>query len=294
MPIALYYKALLTDFVPDLALIQEKEILRFHSDYPTDASGPTWYALNAAYPASPESIEARLRLAIRYAGTNNIEYARRLVKDALDMIPCAAQGMAVAKDTRASYLTVFAPPPASALTPFKLSDLEFRLRRFQDLISEQNLIPGDDGSRLRLADFVLMNPYARDYKERLDALARKIKPSDPLADNVALALAVQVADPCDRARRLKEIAESHPDSDGGTEAMYELGRLKVSIWRETPAAEAEKKLEMLADSRATLMKFIQLYGGSVLAERARTLLQDLPSLESAEAELRPSSAAKPK
>ncbi|HSV26760.1 MAG TPA: hypothetical protein VLH60_02610, partial [Sedimentisphaerales bacterium] len=38
MPIVLYYKAILTDLTPDLASVEENEVLRFSSDYPGDAS----------------------------------------------------------------------------------------------------------------------------------------------------------------------------------------------------------------------------------------------------------------
>jgi hypothetical protein len=294
MPIALYYKALLADFTPDLPLVEEKEILRFHSDYPSDASSLVWYTLNANYPQSPESIEARLRLAIRYAGSNNLEYARQLVQEAIDMVPVVAQALAVSKDSRISYFTAFTPPLSSALTPFRLADLEFRLKQFRDLISEQNIIAGDDSSRLRLADLVLMNPYTRDYRSRLSDSAQKFKPGDPLTDNVLLALAMFMKDPSDRAIRLKAIAEEFPDSDGGIAALYELGRLKVNQWRDTPENDAEGKLQFLADSRATLTRFAQLYPASIWADRARTLLHDLPSIESTEAEVRPLAAPKPR
>jgi hypothetical protein len=295
MPIALYYKALLADFTPDQALLEEKELLRFHNDYPGDASSLVWYNLNAGYPDSPESIEARLRLAIRYAGSNNLEYARQLVKEALDMIPAKLQALAVNKDNRPSYFTAFTSPLSSALTPFKLADLEFRLSEFRELIGDQNLIVGDDASRLRLADFVLINPYARDYRARLGDFMQKLKGGDPLIDNVSLAIARLIKDPHERAARLKAISEQFPASDGGIQALYELGRLKVNLWKDAPEGDAEKKLQFLADSRATLTKFVQLYPASTWAQRARNLLRDLPSIESTEAEIRPSAApARPK
>lgn len=293
MPIALYYKALLAEQTPDLPLVEEKEILRFHADYPNDASSLVWFTLLTGYPASPESIEARLHLAMRYAGSNNIEYARQLVKEALDMIPVVSQSMGVSKEAKASYLTVFNAPPSTALTPFALADLEFRLKAFGQLIGEQNVIAGDDTSRLRLAEFVMLNPYGADYRSRLAEFGQRLKAADPLADNVALALALQLRDQQERAAALKSITELHPNTDGGIQALYELGRLRVAMWKEMPEKEAEKRLQLLADSRAALTRFVQSYPTSIWAERAKSLLEGLPSIESTEAQLRPVTPAKP-
>jgi len=292
MPIALYYSAILADLTPDLTLVQSEEMLRFHSDHPSDASSLIWYTLNAGYPKSPESIEARLRLAIRYAGSNNLEYARQLVSEALAMIPSTQELLTPDKDSPPSYFTAFTPPLSSAFTPFKLADLEFRLRRFGELISEGNVVPGDDASRLRLADFVTMSPYALGYRARLDELAQRLKPGDPLLDNVTLALTSFIKDPCERAIRFQTVVDQYPESDGGIQALYELGRLKVSLWKDTADSDAENKLQLLADSRATLTRFVQLFPNSIWAERARALLDDLPSIESTEATVRPSAPAR--
>ncbi len=294
MPIALYYKALLADFTPDMAMVEENEVLRFYSDHPSEASSLVWYTLNAGYPGSPESIEARLRLAMRYAGSNNLEYARQLVSEALEMIPPTMQRLTQVDEKASSYFNAFSSPLSSALTPFKLADVEFRLRRFRDLIAEQNVIPGDSQSRLRLADFVLMNPYARDYKGRLNNFAQRLKPGDPLTDNVLLAQAMLVKDPYERSLRFQAVVEGYPNTDAGIQAMYELGRVKVRLWKDAGEGSPESKLQLLADSRATLTRFVQLYPTSTWADWARNILRDLPSIESIEAETRPSNPAKPR
>ena len=293
MPIALYYKAILTDLTPDLASVEENEVLRFRSDYSSDTSSIVWYELNRKYPDSPESIEARLRLAIRYAGSNNLEYARQLLAEAIDMVPAAMQRLTATRDEPSSYFTAFTPTASSALTPVKLAELEFRLKRFRDLISEQNVIAGDTASRLRLADFVLINPYAHDYKKQLDVFAQRLKSHDPLMDNVLLAQALLIKDFYERSLRLQAIVEGHPNTDGGIAAMYELGRIQVRLWKDAPDSDPDRKLQMLADSRATLTRFVQLYPNSIWIERARNLLRDLPSIESTEAAVRPVPTPRP-
>ncbi|RPJ29740.1 MAG: hypothetical protein EHM35_13190, partial [Planctomycetaceae bacterium] len=65
MPIALYYKAMVNEYSPDLRQIRQDDLLGFYCDYPQDEALPIWDDLYSieAYNKSPESIEARWRLA---------------------------------------------------------------------------------------------------------------------------------------------------------------------------------------------------------------------------------------
>ena len=56
MPIALYYKAMLSELSPELNILVEKETLHFYNDYPHLENLPIWHRLFSEYPESIESI----------------------------------------------------------------------------------------------------------------------------------------------------------------------------------------------------------------------------------------------
>ncbi|MHC4172776.1 MAG: hypothetical protein ACYST5_07530 [Planctomycetota bacterium] len=62
MPIALYYKALLSEYSPDVKMLRQREVLHFYSDYPYERSREIWYRLYSKFGKSPESLEARWRI----------------------------------------------------------------------------------------------------------------------------------------------------------------------------------------------------------------------------------------
>ena len=75
MPIALYYKALLSEYSPDINMLGQKEILHFYSDYPYERSQEIWYRLYTEFGNRPESLEARWRIAKHWAGQGRFEQA---------------------------------------------------------------------------------------------------------------------------------------------------------------------------------------------------------------------------
>ena len=86
MPIALYYKALLREYSPDVKAIEQKEELHFYSDYPYERSREIWYQLYRDFGGSPESLEARWRIAKHWAGQGKFEQADKLLSEAQTMI----------------------------------------------------------------------------------------------------------------------------------------------------------------------------------------------------------------
>ena len=111
----------------------------------------------------------------------------------------------------------------------------------------------------------------------LDELLLQMADDDPLRDNILLARTKLVADEQLRAEKLSRLHEEFQDTDGGMQALYELGRLKIGLYQGKSNLEQKKKY--LADARATLMRFISLYPDSFCAEQVEKNLDDLPMVD---------------
>jgi len=274
MPIALYYKALLSEYSPDINMLGQKEILHFYSDYPYERSREIWWRLYIDFGDSPESLEARWRIARYWAGRREFEQADKLLTEAQTM---AAERLKLAEKEQTRSDTVFSPfrPPAdSAMTVSKLTELQRRLNQLRNLIGSENRT-GKSASSERLARFVMLNPHAFDYEQHLDGLLGEMVDNDPLRDNILLAKTKLVADEQLRAEKLNELHKKFADNDGGMQALYELGLLKISLYQNEP--NLEQKKENLADARATLTRFISLYPDSFCAEQVKKILNNLPA-----------------
>jgi len=80
-----------------------------------------------------------------------------------------------------------------------------------------------------------------------------------------------------RAEKLGEIHKQYGQTDAGTMALYELGLLKISLWRQQPESNAELKKKYLEEAKATLMSFISSYPDNFCAEQVKKNLEDLPT-----------------
>jgi len=273
MAVALYYKALLSDYAPDVTRVGRDEVLHFYHDYPQDRSRETWLHLYWNFSVSPESIEARWRIAKRWAGQGRFELAENLAKQARSLLQEQLDQTPL-KDNPSDLRQLFHTPAASAMTEIRLRDLQGRLDRLVSLIGPENQ-GGDPESAARLAEFVMLNPCALDYGARLAALLEAMPPDDPLRDNVMLAQAKGLADVQACAEQLIEIHRQYPDSDGGKEALYELALLKIRLYQSETDASSRKPL--LAEARSTLTQVIALYPSHFLAEQATQNLATLPA-----------------
>lgn len=275
MPIALYYKALLSEYTPESQLLGAKEILRFYSDYPHKEALKIWYDLYIKFDNSPESLESRWRIAMHLAGQGRFTLAGDLAREALSMIQ---KRLSVPAPVRQGRLgKVFVPPPASVITDFDLKKLRARLLCLVELISKQNRTDSA-ASRKRLAEFVMLNRYERSYPQKLDSLLAEMKKDDPLRDNILLAQIMLIPDPLLRAERLGELADKFAGTDAGINAEFELAVLKVNFWKEQRKADSEGKnaAKLLAQARKKLTEFIKKYPKSIFAEQAQEKLANLP------------------
>ena len=276
MPIALYYKALLSEYSPDIKLLGQKEVLRFYHDYPNRKSLTEWSRLYDDFPESSESLEARWRIAKHYAGIGMFEEADELLSKAQTVLVERLKLLEQEQTEQSRFFSPFHPPADSVMTSVKLTELQGRISELRSLISSKNRTDKSD-TRKRLAEFVMLNPRDQDYSLHLDGLLQRMDESDPLRDNVLLAKTNLVADEQLRAEKLTQLHKDFQDTDGGMQALYELARLKIGLYQNE--SDIEKKKKYLAETRALLTSYIEKYPDSFCAEQARKNLNDLPKAE---------------
>jgi hypothetical protein len=278
MPIALYYKALLSEYSPDLEMFEQKEVLHFYSDYPHERSRQIWYRLYSEFGNSPESIEARWRIAKHWAGQGKFEQADKLLAEAQTMAGEYHKLLEKHQPQSESFFSPFRPSPASAMMAFKLCELQRKLNQLRNLIGTDNRT-NEPASAERLAKFVMLNPYSRRFAAELEELLEKTGDNDRLRDNILLAQAKLIADEHLRAESLYKLHKELQNTDGGMEALYELGLLRICQWRQQDQANSEQKKKYLTQARATLTNFISLYPESFCVEQVKKNLADLPMVD---------------
>lgn len=275
--IALYFKAILNEYHPDVRYFGNTEILRFYSDYPFYDNLLIWQELYERFPQSPESFEARWRMAMQEAAQAEFERVDELCEVALAMIrdyqDRTAQNQSKTAESD-SVFTAFQEPARTVMTPFKLQDLQNRLKRLQKLIGPQNR-GGDEASRRRLAAFVILNPHNLDYVAKLDDLLKEMPADDPLRDNVLLGRILWIEDAKQRQQMLAELIAQFPDADAGIRARYELALVKVQLWKD-PLISDQVRGQLLAETRRLLTDFLSQFPDSIFADQARDLLNTLP------------------
>lgn len=239
MPTALYYKALLSEYTPESKLLGEKEILRFYSDYPNKDASKIWWDIYVKFDQSLESLESRWRIAMYLAGQERFSLAAELAEEAMEKLQ--EQLLATTDQAKQSRLgKAFTLPTTSVITEFDLKKLKAKLLSLLELISGPNHTD-NDASRKRLAEFVMLNRYRRDYPEKLDSLLAGMNEDDPLRDNVLLAEIMLIPDTLLRAEQLDELAKKFIGTDAGINAKFELAVLRVSLWKEQKKAGDKKK-----------------------------------------------------
>jgi len=273
MPIALYYKALLNEYSPDLRRIQQEETLHFFSDYPQERASRIWFRLYNDFGDSPESAEARWRGARQLAGQKELKKARELLDEADRIVQRQlAVDQKLEAATSDSLFSAFRSPPDTVMTAQKLRDLLRRIHELRTLIGQENLAGGEEALE-RVAEFVMLNPHSLDYEARLDLLLDRLDEKDPLRDNLLLEKAKLIADDQGRAERLSELSREFQGTDGGMQAMYELSRLHLRTYQREP------KKESLLQATNMLTSFLSLYPESFYATQVRKNLDGLPKPE---------------
>jgi hypothetical protein len=278
MPIALYYKALLSEYRPDHNFFVQKEILRFYNDYPYRDSLPTWHRLYEQYPDSSESLEARWRIAKDLAGRVKFGQADKLLKEAQSKLVEKLKLLDKDQPPGDTFFSPFRPVADSAMTAFKLTELQSKLNLLRNLIGAENRVGGKDAEQ-RLARFVMLNPHSQVYSGHLDGMLKQMGDKDPLRDNVLLAKTKLEVDEQVRAEKLAQLHRDFQGTDGGMQALYELGLLKRRQWSQQEESNVELRKKLLVETRAILTSFISLYPGGIFTEQVQKILDDLPVVD---------------
>ena len=277
MPIALYYKAVLSEFTPDIGMVEQKEELSFYNDYPQERARSIWYELYKYFPQSPESIEARWRIAMHWASQGRFSLADGLLLQAQELLP---EELELIKEEQTAAESLFGPfkrPTDTAMTALKLNELNIRLGQLRTLISIQNRT-SEPQSEQRLAFFVMLNPHSSQYAGRLDNLLGQMTEKDLLIDNVLFARTMLIADDQLRAEKLETLNNDYLNTDGGMQALYELALLKRRFWSQQ-AQSSEQKKQLLIDTRETMTVYLGLYPDSAYSPQIKKILDDLPQAD---------------
>ena len=277
MPVVLYYKAILNEYSPDMPVFGQKEVLRFYSDYPQEKASRIWWGLYQSFPVSPESVEARWRIAMQWAGRGLFEQAEDLLAKTQTMLAAERTKLLAEEQAPAGKLFgLFHPPAESVMTPPKLSDLERRINLLRTLLGPENR-SDEPASKDRLAKFVMLNPHAPDYAQHLDGLLEQTEEADRLRDNILLAQAKLIADEQLRAEKLSELHKEYSKTDTGMLALYDLGLLKINLWRQQDESDAALKKKYLDEARTALSSFMSLYPENFYIEQVKKNLDGLPA-----------------
>ncbi len=276
MPIVLYYKAILSEYSPDTNILGHEEILHFYSDYPHDKTSQIWWNLYRDFGSSPESLEARWRIAKQQAGRSMFEQAEEILKGAKILAETKRPELLQAEQTPTDKLLgLFRPPADTTMTIPKFNELLRKLNYLHILISSENRTD-EPNSMERLAKFVMLNPHSPEYAGQLDELYRQTKDGDRLRDNILLAQAKLIADEQLRTEKFKQIHEQYQNTDGGISALYELGLLSRRRWSQQEDSNTEQKKKYLEETRAAMENFLNLYPESFYAEQVKEILNGLP------------------
>jgi hypothetical protein len=278
MPIALYYKAMLSESRPDIRHFGQHETLRFYDDYPFYDNLLIWVDLFENFPQSPESLEARWRIAMHDAGKGQFKAAEEMCSHSLGELRELADADLKKKTSPAgdSIFTAFQAPEKTVMTPYKRQDLEKRFRHLQVLIAEENQGATSESAQ-RLATFVMLNPYSPDYESRLDRLLLEMDETDGLRDNVLLEKAMLMEDARSRLLKLTGLTKQYPGTDAGIRAIYQLAMAKVQLWKD-PQNSEEAKAKLLGETRQVLAGFIQAHPETIYAVQAEAMLKTLPQV----------------
>lgn len=276
MATTLYFKGLLSEYNQDVSLLgQEKEMLHFYTDYPFERSHPIWDRLYKQFGDSPEALEAQWRIAMRRAGQGQFDRAEAQALETKVLLKQRVAEMPTGTSEVDSIARLFQTPPKTVMTPLKLLALQSRVDRLLSLIGTENR--GEDRASLeRLARFVRLNPHNMDYAERLEDLRDEMGPQDCLRDNVLFAEIKLIEDDHTRRREMAAHSVRFHHTDGGIEAMFELGLLEMGLYR--AQTDAEQKKARLLEAKETLDRFLKFYPHSIYAEQVKKNLSDLPVL----------------
>ncbi|AQQ70831.1 hypothetical protein SMSP2_01193 [Limihaloglobus sulfuriphilus] len=272
IPQVLYHKAMLAEMEPSLKILEMHEILEFDSSHANTEVIPIWGRLYRDFPESPESIEARCRIAYNLAAHKSLDSACELAQKALEMIKEHIKNL---KDKPAELSgEIFLPIKKTAITDLKANDLQFRLEYLLNLISSNR--SDDPAENATISEFISLNPNDIMYEKKLKSILAGLAEKNPLRDNVELAIILEIQDPYAQQEELEKFISENSGADSFIKARYKLARLKLDISRSIE--DDEERATQLRRQALDVFKDIQkqspdnIYNESI--ERILTAIKD--------------------
>ncbi len=226
----LFIKGRALDSRIDPVAFRTSHWIRFYSDFPSEASRPTWRLLAENGADSILGRVALLRLAHLDARSGNVDRALgrldRLISG-LDGLP-RRNGSAEHRDGPVKSALRRDRPEASLaisvdhvlLEAYRLRDLFARNR---DPLYGYDPISGPlhptESFQFGLMDLI---PQDERYAENLRSLA-KAYPNCQIEDNIRLEIAKATPGNAEKIQRLRSCLDAYPDGDAAPEAMFRLG-----------------------------------------------------------------------
>ena len=259
MPQVLYYKAMLTEMRPSLRALEKDEVLEFDSCYASTEAIPIWGQLYRDFPSSPESIEARYRIAVNLAGRNSLDTAYALAEKALDMIE-EYQGL-LEKGPGGAKSEIFSPIPHTVITNIEAEHLRFRLEYLLSLI-DNNKTDNEQDNRA-LSEFISLNHDDIMYEKRLRSILASLSEESPLRDNVELAIILEHDDIYSREKELGKFIEENAGGDSLVRALFEYAKLKLQIAREIGNADDSTRIDLVKEAGNVLRRIQEEYPANI-------------------------------
>jgi len=281
---ALYYKGMLKELRVDERALK-KDRLHFYYSNTTDASKGIWEKIMVDYADTDVSIEAQYRLAKLQASTfsqekrniKNFETAVILLKQAekqCDTLLIERREKPRRNVFGIKSLSAIFTIPQEVLNDSDLMVLQARIGRLL-LLLEKNNHPEDTKDGEYLTEFIALDEHKNSYQSDLTILQKSIPHTNPLADNIAFAIAMLETNTDNRIDALWNVIELYENQDGAIEAMLERAILLLSQ-RDQHGIDA---LSYLESSREHLQKIKQLKPKSYYSKQAQSLLDDNPVIE---------------
>ena len=146
----------------------------------------TWFRLYEEFNESPESLEARWRIAMHWAAQERFDKAETILNEAQGLLKKYFEKLSSQQQKTDTILSLFHPPADSVITLFKLTELQARIDKLLTSIGPENR-KGGSGAEKRLGKFLRLDPHGIQFPQQLEQLRTEMSVDDPLRDNVLLA-----------------------------------------------------------------------------------------------------------
>lgn len=227
VPNALFMQARSIDLRLDRRLLFAEMRRELYADFPHTRSEPIWATLYFEYRGSKLAIAAAVRLAQLALRRGEVDAAAQLLSAAL------ARADGAAAPTTAPARDVLEPPPASESLRYDPSP-DWESARVLLALIESNRDDPTYGDA-PLTAYASLAPRRASFHERLWTLIELFHDSK-LGDNLAVAWAIILRDPQQRAANLETLVRRLPPGDALPEAMFRLADLEtLTLAKDDPA-----------------------------------------------------------